>query len=647
MFKALLREYQEEAVNAAILGFQQEVENAGGPFDKQMIVLPTGAGKTVCFSAMADYWIEQNQKRTLILVDQTDLVDQARDEMLQFTTHYPQIEQADRKAMPGADCVIATVQTMAHRMEKFAPDHFGLVIADECDRAIAPIWQKVLNYFDPHAKVLGVTATPDRGDQRSVMDYFERIAYEVPLFDLIKQGFLSKIMVRNIPITMDISNVKQDAGDYDKQELAEALEPFFDEVCDAILEHAPGRKTLVFLPLISTSHRFVERALAHGIKAEHIDGTSSDREDIKQRFKRRETDMLCNAMLLGRGYNDRSIDCIVNLRPTRSAALYRQFVGRGTRTFCPHGCPAACDHPDAKKDLLLLDFLWTHNKLGLQRPANLVARDVDHAKQLTDFSQRQSGTTLNLEGIDSLVAKEAELALLKQLRAAAKGHKPGYFNAMEVAIALQQQELIHYEAVAKWERQPASDKQLAALEKMGFDPESIKDRGQASRLFDLVNDRRKKDLATLKQLRFLRRIKYKDAEKVTFAGARAIMDNRFSRVPIPFDVKIYFEETSTPQAQEPPAPEPTEPPGPVDPPMPTEPPAPTIPAAPPKEFVSEEMAGRRAVRMTQDPEEEREYQPIEPPPAAEPTDPNQKTKAIFAEMKRKIAAIEPRQTMLL
>lgn len=550
-FKLPLRDYQDDAVNSAILGFETEIPEVGGPYDRQLLVEPTGAGKTIMFAALADYWIHTHKQAVLILVDQIDLADQARDEILATTDHFPQIEQGDRTASPLAGIVIASVQTVANRLDKFARDRFGLVIADEADRSVADQWQKVLNHFDGHAKVLGVTATPDRNDQRSVLDYYERIAHETPLFELIKRGYLARIMVQTVPLSIDISKVKQSQGDYDKVALDEALTPYFGEVCEAIQKYAPDRKSLVFLPLIETSKRFVEVARDAGIIAEHIDGKSEERDEIKRRFRDGQIKLLANAMLLGRGYNDRSIDCIVNLRPTRSGSLYRQFVGRGTRTFCPHGCAERCDHKEAKQDLLLLDFLWTFHRLGLQRPANLIATSEEQAKKLTQFSERHAGKEFDLEGIDSKVALEAEKLLLKQLQKAAQ-KRPGFFDAMEFAVYFQQRELVDYVSRSKWEQKPVSEGQANYLDKLGIDSKTVKDFGHAHAILDAATARRKKGLASIKQVKLLRRFGVNQPELVTFEGAKAWLDFRLNGVPLPAGLNIYMEgaENPTPEGEE-------------------------------------------------------------------------------------------------
>lgn len=532
-----LRDYQRDAAIAAIHGFFRETDGEG-PYDKQLLVEPTGSGKTVIFSAMSEYWLTKRNERVLILCDQTDLCGQAAEELQKFTGVYAQIEQGDNTARPDAKVVIATVQTMAHRMEKFGPDAFGLIICDEADRSMADTWMKVLAYFDNGKKVLGVTATPDRTDQRCVMNYYQRIAHETPLFDLIRRGYLSKIMVQTVPLEIDISKVRQIQGDYDKEELSKVLTPMFGKICEAIKLYASGRKILVFQPLIETSKHFVEVARDFGINAAHVDGAASDREHVKGLFRRKEVELLSNAMLLGRGYNDRSIDCIVNLRPTRSGSLYRQFVGRGTRTWCPHGCHERCEHADAKQNLLLLDFLWTFHKLGLVRPAHLIATSAEQAKKLTDYSARVAGEVLDLEGIDSRVAKEAELELLKQL-ARAKVQNGKYFDAMEFAVQMHQRELIEYEAVCRWEMKPLTEGMADALRKMGFNTDTIKGQGHAHKIFELARARREAGLATFKQVKLMRKFGVRRPDLVTFEAAGVYLDSCIKHIVLPEGFELY------------------------------------------------------------------------------------------------------------
>ena len=122
--------------------------------------------------------------------------------------------------------------------------------------------------------------------------------------------------------------VRTSHGDFSADDLGHALEPYLEQIADVLVEHR-HRKTLVFLPLIAVSKRFAEICCERGLLAEHVDGQTKERKATLERFKRDETRILCNAMLLTEGYDEPSIDCIVCLRPTKVRALYSQIIGRG------------------------------------------------------------------------------------------------------------------------------------------------------------------------------------------------------------------------------------------------------------------------------------------------------------------------------
>jgi superfamily II DNA or RNA helicase len=198
-----------------------------------------------------------------------------------------------------AGVVVGSVQTLSRnsRLQRFAREHFRTVIVDEAHRTLADSYLRILNHFS-HAKVLGVTATPDRGDRRSLGQYYEDIAFEISLLDLIKDGWLCPIRIKTVPLKIDISRVGMQAGDYSEEEVAQALEPVLHELADAICTHVAERKTLIFTPLVRTADQFAAILRAHGLVAESICGESTDRKEILSRFTSGQTGVLCNAMLL-------------------------------------------------------------------------------------------------------------------------------------------------------------------------------------------------------------------------------------------------------------------------------------------------------------------------------------------------------------
>jgi superfamily II DNA or RNA helicase len=396
------------------------------------------------------------------------------------------------------------------RRERWPRDHFGLVVVDEAHHALADSYLNTLGHFDDHAKVLGVTATPDRGDQKNLGKYFENIACEISLLDLIQQGWLSPIKVKTVPLGMDLRSVRTTAGDYSADDLGHALEPYLEQIADVLVEHR-HRKTLVFLPLIAVSKRFAEICRERGLLAEHVDGQTSERQAILERFKRDQTRVLCNAMLLTEGYDEPSIDCVVCLRPTKVRALYSQIIGRGTRLW------------PGKDHLLVLDFLWQAEEHSLMRPANLIAEDEVDARALTE----KLGGEGDLEEARELVNADRTRSLTERL-AANRMRRASVLDPLELAATLNEAALADYVPTMSWQSQAPSDKQLQVLANFGLDPQTILSRGQASLLLDRLIARRKLGLATPKQVRVLRRYGHEHPETTTFHDAKVILEKHFT-----------------------------------------------------------------------------------------------------------------------
>ena len=323
-----------------------------------------------------------------ILAHRDELLDQARDKIFRAVGLLADKEKADDYASLSSDIVVASVQTLSRRdrLLRFPPNHFSTVIIDEAHHILAASYLAILEHFNG-AKVFGVTATPDRGDKKNLAAYFEKVAFEIGLTDLIRAKWLCPIKVKTVPLAIDISAVGMRAGDFSDEELAQALEPVLRELAQAIKEHVGQRKSLIFLPLIRTSYQFAEILREHGLAAEAIHGESTDRKEILARFSAGQTRLLCNAMLLNEGYDEPSIDCVVCLRPTTIRSLFAQMIGRGTRI-----------HP-GKENLLLLDFLWLSREHNLVGPASLIAKDAVEQSQIEAQLAAADGDLLQAEGL--------------------------------------------------------------------------------------------------------------------------------------------------------------------------------------------------------------------------------------------------------
>ena len=495
-----LRAYQRKAVELTMAGFDEYV--------RQLLVAATGAGKTQIFCET----IRLHQPgKSLVLCHREELIGQAVRRLESFGIP-AEIEMGASKASLDAPAVVGSVQSLMGdlRLSRWPKDHFDLVVADEAHRAMSDTWQKVLRHFDGHARVLGVSATPERSDKRHLGKYFQNIPYEIGLLDLVKQGWLAPIKVKTVPLGMDLRGVRTSHGDFNADDLGHALEPYLEQIADVLVEHR-HRKTLVFLPLIAVSKRFAEICRERGLLAEHIDGQSTERQATLERFRKDEIRVLTNAMLLTEGYDEPSIDCIVCLRPTKVRALYSQIIGRGTRIW------------PGKDHLLVLDFLWQAEEHSLMRPANLIAEDEADAKALTE----KLGGEGDLEEAREEVNADRTRSLTERL-SQNRTRRGSVLDPLELAVTLNEAALAEYVPTMAWQAQSPTSKQLDVLKNFGLDTMGVLSKGHASLILDRLITRRKLGLATPKQVRVMRRYGHGRPETATFEEAKAFLDAQFA-----------------------------------------------------------------------------------------------------------------------
>jgi superfamily II DNA or RNA helicase len=497
-----LRGYQVAAHEAIMKGFTE--------YQKQLLVFPTGGGKTVQFAHLA---AAHQPRRTLVLAHREELISQAVDKIFRATGIVAEVEMADSWASLDASVVVASVQTLARaaRRERWPRDHFGLVVVDEAHHILANSYLGTLGHFDSNAFVLGVTATPDRGDKKNLGKYFENVPYELTLLDLIRQNWLAPIKVQTVPLQIDLDNVRVTAGDYSADDLGHAIEPYLEAIADALVQHR-HRKTLVFLPLIALSEKFAALCNARGIPSEHVDGSSPDRKEILARFGRGDTRLLSNAMLLTEGYDEPSVDCVVMLRPTKVRSLYSQIVGRGTR-LCP-----------GKDHLLLLDFLWLSQEHSLISPAHLIAGSAEEAEAITEALAFGDG---DLEEAKEKVDADRAASLRERLRENSK-REARTFDALEFALSINEVDLAEYQPTMRWHEDEVTPKQREMLLRYGIAPDSVRNKGQACAILDKVFTRMDLGLASAKQVRWLRKLGHPQPELATFAEAKAFLDQRWN-----------------------------------------------------------------------------------------------------------------------
>lgn len=503
-----LRPYQEEA-RTAILN-----EWSKGNL-KTLLVLPTGAGKTIVFSKVTEECVRIGH-RVLIMAHRGELLDQAANKIFTSTGLKCAVEKAEQTCHGSwYRIVVGSVQTLMSekRLMTFSKDFFDTIIIDEAHHCLSDSYQRVLHYFES-AQVLGVTATPDRADMKNLGQYFNSLAYEYTLARAIKEGYLCKIQAQTIPLKLDLTGVGMQSGDFKSSDLNTALDPYLHQIAKEMQQYCKGRKTVVFLPLIKTSQKFRDILNEYGFKAAEVNGSSEDRAEILRDFENGKYDILCNSMLLTEGWDCPCVDCIVTLRPTKSRSLYYQCIGRGTRLF------------DGKENLLILDFLWLTERHELCRPAHLICTNEEVAQVMTKKLE-ESQIPLDLEEAEKAAAEDVvaarEEALAKKLEEMKK-RKRKLVDPLQFEMSIQAEDLSSYVPSFGWECAPASDSQLKALEKFGIFPDEVDNAGKATKLLDRLHMRRDSGLTTPKQIRFLESRGFQHVGTWQFDTAKRLID---------------------------------------------------------------------------------------------------------------------------
>lgn len=503
-----LRPYQQEAKEAVF----DQWENGAR---RTLLVLPTGCGKTIVFAKITEDCVRHGD-RVLILAHRGELLEQAADKIHKATGLGCAVEKAEESCQGSwFRIVVGSVQTMMRekRLGRFPADYFNTIIIDEAHHCITDSYQRVLQHF-PEAHVLGVTATPDRGDMRNLGQYFETLAYEYTLPKAIKEGYLCPIKALTIPLKIDMSSVSIQAGDFKAGDISTALDPYLERIAQEMERHCKDKKTVVFLPLVKTSQKFRDILNGHGFQAAEVNGDSQDRSEVLEAFEKGNYNVLCNSMLLTEGWDCPSVDCVVVLRPTKVRSLYCQMVGRGTRLS------------PGKDHLLLLDFLWHTERHELCHPASLICQDEEVARQMTKNIE-EAGCPVDIEEAEKTAAEDVvaqrEEALAKQLDEM-KRRKGRLVDPLQFEMSIQAEDLSGYVPAFGWEMAPPSDDQKRTLEKLGINAENIDNAGKASKLLDRLNKRKAEGLSTPKQIRQLEQRGFQNVGTWTFGQAKKLID---------------------------------------------------------------------------------------------------------------------------
>lgn len=496
-----LRPYQQEAATAAIAKLRDHRST--------VIVLPTGCGKT----RTAAYLVGRAKRgRVLWLAHRSELLSQGRETLEELTGALVGLEQAQWRA--GAEqIVVASVQTLQRdrRLLQFPPDHFSLVVLDECHHGLATTFRKVVDHFTG-AKLIGLTATPKRTDGKALGLRFESVAYTYSMMDAVRDGWLVPFAPKECRMrgwNLDRIETKSKRADFSDDDLEETMHDnaLLEAFVDKLMEEARGRRTIAYTPRVKSAELMAEIANHRAPGCARVVSGSTDEDERRATLKAHKTGAfpyLFNCAVLTEGYDDSGVEVIANFRPTKSTNLYTQIIGRGARPLRPPTEPTAEERRAAiaessKSHCVLLDFVGIHERHHLVDSVDVLGGNYDE-------SVKDRARKLVAEG------ESVDAALLRAEREAEEAKREAARSRFKVRSSWQDRELdafstYHSAPPSNDSGEPADIEQLDKLRSWKFKDSEITGltRAQAKHLLTTERMRRKNHLATYAMLRTLRR----------------------------------------------------------------------------------------------------------------------------------------------
>jgi len=540
-----LRPYQEECIEAVAKAFESH--------QSCLMVMATGLGKTLTAGEV----LRRRAGRSMWIAHRSELVEQAEEAIGRLTGVIPQVEMAERSAqirLGGAGCIVGSVQTLnakrngVPRMARFDANYFNTLVTDEAHHAVANTWTSVADHFCENEKLrhLGMTATPDRGDEAALGQIYDHCAYRYDIQDGVTDGWLVPILIQRVMLDdIDLSVVGKIAGDFNQGELAATMEKdsAMYGVAEVILEEVGNRKTLIFTSSVAHAKGLADilNNKKPGMAAE-IDGKTNkdERKLIMADFKAGNTQYLCNVGIATEGFDVPGIECVAIARPTMSRSLYAQMVGRGTRPLADtvdglaHGEQRLQSISDSlKPNCLVLDFAGNSGKHKLVSAADVLGGNYSVAvvERANEIALKESNVdTLDLlKRAQAAVLRDAEEAKQRKMRRAVDAKVKYRKSQMDPFDVLDIEPMCDDE----WKKaKPLTHGQLMWLENSGMDTEMMTVAEQRKVLNTMIN-RKKRNLATPKQVRLLKRNNY-DTTEMSFDDASALItrlaNNNWKRI---------------------------------------------------------------------------------------------------------------------
>ena len=530
----ILRPYQDDAISA--------VRMTLASVRSCLCVLPTGTGKTIIFSSLIHNW----PGRCLVLAHRDELVQQARKKIKAITGETVEIEQAAQWAnvhhqmLDGwsSRITIASVPSLTkeRRLTRFPKDYFDLIIVDEAHHAVAPSYRRIVDHFES-AKLVGVTATPDRTDEAALGAMFDDVAFDYGINDAIGDGWLVPIRQRFVRIDgLDFSRVKTQLGDLHQGQLSELMEQekTCHEVVSASVDVAKDRKLLCFTASVAQAKLSCEIANRHEpgssawVSGDQTLFPKDERRAIISDYAKGNITRLFNCGVFTEGFDEPTVEVVSMARPTKSRSLYAQCIGRGTRTLSGLVDGLGSDEErraaiaaSVKPYVEVLDFVGNSGRHKLVHSGDILGGDYDAdvLQEAEQIAERRL-QSVDMEALCKEVQERKEERLARErAEAARKRH----------LVAKAKYELEEVSPFNVFDIRPPrkggvrfvlSDKQKSLLRGAGVEKPERLSRKEASTIISEILQRRSEGKSDYRQLRELKRLGIDGGRDMTYDEAR-------------------------------------------------------------------------------------------------------------------------------
>ncbi len=551
-----LRDYQQESFSTVLQKYREGIT-------RQLVALPTGTGKTVFFGALA----KELDRPTLIVAHREELLQQAADKIRLL---WPEADigfiKAERNEIDH-QIIIASIQSISRprRLQQLAGRGISLLIIDEAHHAAADSYQRVIKDMgfmdgDPGKLLVGVTATPSRGDKIGLDTIFQEITFQRSLTTMIRAGYLADLKGIQVKAQTNLAGVRTRAGDFAQNELEAAVNTAERNriITAAFKQYATSRRAAAFCAGVQHAQDLAATFNQAGIKAAAVwgDMDSEDRRNTLGAYEAGDIQVLTNCEILTEGWDSPATDCLLMARPTKSSPLYMQMVGRGTRLY------------PGKENCLILEFTTNrHDIASLGGLTGLKMRNkqtVLQALQKEEQERREQTAARTAATATRILAKEFDILDRSVFRWYQAGNDwrlpiaPGIYLVLHEAepgkwsvdINAQGENVLLHEPLpfgyaqglaedyartyskgfarkdAKWAKKKPTPGQVKMLEKLKLSYYTDISRGEAAQAISEELARRETEPASSKQIWKLRQLGVEPPEGMTNPQARRMIAAR-------------------------------------------------------------------------------------------------------------------------